>query len=109
MGAVSFDSDHSGGDGASTFFSGQYFDAPSPSTIVWCILLCAGVGLERTVFLATLLISGVAGHVPVRSSLLGSLTLHGVGGKLDTGGWDGVMIWEGWHDLNLYSWTLMMV
>lgn len=77
MRAVSFDSDHSGGDGASPiFFFRSVFCFPSPPLSL--LLLCAlGVGLERIVFLATLLISGVAGHVPVRSSLLGVLVLDG--------------------------------
>lgn len=39
--------------------------------------LCAGSGSGKDC-LATLLISGVAGHVPVRFALRGSLTLHGV-------------------------------
>lgn len=44
---VSFDSDHSGGDGASFFFLGEFFLCP----------VCLGC-LER-VFLLALLISGV--------------------------------------------------
>jgi hypothetical protein len=76
MRAVSFDSDHSGGDGASPFFllrSVFYFP---PSTLL-VAALCGRSGSGKDCFLATLLISGVAGHVPVRSSLQGPLRLHG--------------------------------
>ena len=76
MGAVSFDSDHSGGDGASPFFSpGQFFLPPSTLLVA---ALCGWSGSGKNCFLATLLISGVAGHVPIRSSLKGPWMLHGV-------------------------------
>ena len=55
---VSFDSDHSGGDGASPFFfSGQFF------TILPLFAVVLG-SAGKSFFLATLLICGVVDHVP---------------------------------------------
>lgn len=53
---VSFDSDHSGGDGASLFFSQVSF------CFLPLVFSFSLGGLGRVFFLATLLISGVVDH-----------------------------------------------